>query len=579
MFVRIDRISSFNIYLGQQKKGTCMKSGIKGVAAIITTGVFLVCGFAAYRTYKKINSISNTIELLEMANQKTKNSTTWKSKKNKVPPQFNVAEKPSNWLDVQQRVKDTVVQVFSNISEFNWLEPYKTPEQSESAGSGFFINEDGDIVTNYHVVAQAATVQIQIPSFGMERFDASIVGVSPDRDIALLKLKQEAREKISERMNPIPFLELGNSDNVLRSQEVLALGYPLGQTRLKSTLGIVSGRERLGYFGYIQITAPLNPGNSGGPALNAKGDVIGVNNRGIMEAQNVGYIIPINEIKSALCDLQKVPLLRKPTLGCIFTVATPEMVSYLGNPGTGGWYIAKVFEDTLLESVGVKEDDMLYAVNGHRVDIYGEMNVSWSEDKVSLFEYLNRLTIGDTINFLVYRKGERKDFTFKLEHKYLPSIRAIYPEFEPEATDYEIIGGMVVMQLNMNHISRLISRCPDLVRFGRVEHQHEPSLVITHIQQNSQAHKARVLRPGEIIEEINGEKVRTLDEFRKAILSNSPKTGYLTVRTEDKLYGVLAVDKIIRDEKTLSSQFFFKKSNLVQALSDLSLSGTGSLYS
>lgn len=554
-----------------------MKVGTKIALVLVLGGVFFVCGFAAYKVYQKYLAISGTVELLEMAHNKTKSLKSSKKNGSELPPQFKVAKKPSNWLDVQQLVKDTVVQVFANVSEFNWLEPYKTPEQSEGAGSGFFINSNGDVVTNYHVVAQAATVQIQIPSFGMERFDAKIVGVSPDRDIALLTLTDEARAKIAERISSIPFLELGDSDEILRSQEVLALGYPLGQTRMKSTLGIVSGRERLGYFGYIQITAPLNPGNSGGPALNAQGKVIGINNRGVMEAQNVGYIIPINEVKSALQDLHKVKLLRKPTLGCIFTVATPEMVRYLGNPGTGGWYIAKVFEDTLLEAVGVKEDDMLYAVNGNRVDIYGEMNVSWSEDKVSLFEYLNRLTIGDTINFLVYRKGERKEFTFKLEHKYLPSVRAIYPEFEPEATDYEIIGGMVVMQLTINHIGRLISRCPDLVRFGRVEHQHEPSLLITYVQPNSQAHKARVLRAGEIIEAINGEKVTTLDEFRKAALKSS-QSGYLTVRTEDKLYGVLALDKIIKDEQTLCNQYFFRKSNLVQVLADLSQTGTLTRY-
>lgn len=554
-----------------------MKAGTKITVSLVCIGIVSLCGFTAYTMYQKYIALSGAVELLEMAHQKTKSIKNDKKKSTKIPPHFKVTHRPTNWLEVQQMVKDTVVQVFANISEFNWIEPYKTPEQGESSGSGFFINDDGDFITNYHVVAQAATVQIQIPSFGMERFDAKIVGVSPDRDIALVKLTDEARTKIRERITAIPYLELGNSDEILRSQEVLALGYPLAQTRMKSTLGIVSGRERLGYFGYIQITAPLNPGNSGGPALNAAGKVIGINNRGVTEAQNVGYIIPINEVKSALQDLHKVPLLRKPTLGCIFTVATPEMVRYLGNPGSGGWYIAKVFEDTLLESVGVKESDMLYAVNGHRVDIYGEMNVSWSEDKVSLFEYLNRLTIGDTINFLVYRKGERKEFTFKLEHKYLPSIRAIYPEFEQEATDYEVIGGMVVMQLTLNHVGRLISRCPDLVRYGRVEHQHEPALLITYVQPNSQAHKARVLRPGEIIEEINGEKVTTLDEFRKAVLKN-PQNGYLTVQTQDKLYGVLAVDKILRDEQTLCNQYFFKKSHLVQALADLSNTGTSPRY-
>lgn len=471
----------------------------------------------------------------------------------------------SIWLGIQRKVKDTVVQVYAQTTEFNWLEPYKSPDQGEGVGSGFFINANGDLITNYHVVAQASSVQIQIPSFGMERFDMEIVGASPDRDIALLRATPEAQTKIKEKLKQIPFLALGDSDKVLRSQEVLALGYPLGQTRLKSTLGIVSGRERLGYFGYIQITAPLNPGNSGGPAVNTDGQVIGINSRGILEAQNVGYIIPINEVKSALDDLYKVKLLRKPTLGCLFTMATADMVKYLGNPVDGGWYIAKVFHDSLLDSVGIKEDDMLYAVNGFKVDIYGELNVPWSEDKVSIFELLNRFKVGDAIEFVIYRKGSRKVFTFKLEQKHLPVIRMIYPEFEPEATNYEVFGGMVIMELTFNHIGILISRCPELVRYSRSENQHEPALVITNVIPNSQAYKAHVLHRGSIIDKINGEKAKTLKDLRSLILKNK-QSRFITLSTDEDLLSVLSVDKIVQEEDGLAALYFYKKSNLITEL-------------
>ncbi len=101
-----------------------------------------------------------------------------------------IVTKNDPWLAVQPKVKDTVVQVFSQVGEFNWLEPYKTPNQSEGRGSGFFINEDGDIITNAHVVDQAKAVSIQIPSLGKEQFEVEIIGVSFDRDIALLRLKK-----------------------------------------------------------------------------------------------------------------------------------------------------------------------------------------------------------------------------------------------------------------------------------------------------------------------------------------------------------------------------------------------------
>ncbi len=120
------------------------------------------------------------------------------------------------WLNIQKKVKNTVVQVYAQTVEINWLEPYKSPEQGEGVGSGFFIDEHGSMITNYHVVAQASSVQIQIPHFGMERFDMEIVGVSPERDIALLKPTEEALAGIKGTLGSVPFLKLGDSDEVLR---------------------------------------------------------------------------------------------------------------------------------------------------------------------------------------------------------------------------------------------------------------------------------------------------------------------------------------------------------------------------
>jgi serine protease Do len=518
--------------------------------------------FVFYNFISRHNDFKNYKEIL----LKEKAPTSEKQAQPVTPTRIASTKTGKTWLDIQKQVKDTVVQVYSQISVTNLFEPYKTPEQGEGAGSGFFINDKGNFITNYHVVAQAINTQIQIPSFGMERFDAEIIGVSPERDIALLRLTKESYDKIKKKLGKIPYLPLGNSDAVLRSQEVLALGFPLGQIRLKSTLGIVSGRERLSFFGYIQITAPLNPGNSGGPALNAEGDVIGINAKGVLEAQNVGYIIPINEVKNALNDLYKIKLLRRPTLGCIFHHGNQELLKYLGNPGDGGWYIAKVFENALMESIGIQEDDMIYEANGFAVDMYGDVNVPWSEDKISFFELLNRFKTGDNMQFVIYRRGSKKVFNFKLEHKYLPPIRQVYPEFEPETMDYEVIGGLVVMQMSLNHINAMISHAPDLVRYFRSENQHEPAVLVTHVLPNSQAYKTRVLVPGEVVTDVNDIPIKTLADFRKAV-QKSKTSHYLTIRTDDNYYGVMSIDKIIKEEDLLAGRFFFKKSKLIDALS------------
>lgn len=518
-------------------------------------------GYVFYHFYTSYRTLKHYKDIVKLEQEKQPTCDQVKV----LPTRIASSKTGKTWLDIQKDVKDTVVQVYSQTSETNLFEPYKTPDQGEGCGSGFFINEKGDIITNYHVVAQSICTQIQIPSFGMERFDCDIIGVSPERDIALLKLKKDAQEKIEKKLTKIPHLTLGDSDQILRSQEVLALGYPLGQVRLKSTLGIVSGRERIKYFGYIQITAPLNPGNSGGPALNSEGEVIGINSRGVLEAQNIGYIIPINEVRHALLDLYKVKLLRKPTLGCLFTPATPDLVKFLGNPPEGGGYIAKVFENTLLEDIGVEEGDMLYEVNGYKIDIYGDVNVPWSEDKISFFELLNRFKLGDELNLVIYRHGKRKIFSFKLSHKKLPPVRQIYPEFEPETTDYEIIGGMVIMQLSLNHVGAFVSRSPELVRYFRPEAQHEPAIAITHVLPNSQTYQTRLLVPGEIIDEVNGVHVKTLAEFREAV-KKSKTSRFLTIQTTNNLYAALSIDKIIKEEDQLAGRFFFKKSKLISLL-------------
>lgn len=166
-----------------------------------------------------------------------------------------------SWGGLQKELQDTVVQIFVNKSEISILEPYRVPEQTQSLGSGFFISESGEIVTNAHVANQASSLLIQIPSFGKRQFEADLVGIMPEKDFALLKLRDTDIEFIKNSLGRFPVLSLGDSDQIARADEVMALGYPLGQQSLKSTTGVISGREG----GMVQMSAAINPGNSGGP--------------------------------------------------------------------------------------------------------------------------------------------------------------------------------------------------------------------------------------------------------------------------------------------------------------------------
>ncbi|HTM05873.1 MAG TPA: trypsin-like peptidase domain-containing protein [Patescibacteria group bacterium] len=430
------------------------------------------------------------------------------------------------WRPVQEKVKDTVVQIFSQIAAVDLLQPYKTPAQGTSCGSGFFINDDGDIITNAHVVNQARGVWIQIPSLGKRIIDVEVVGVSPDRDIALLQLTDGSKKIIKDELGTIPFLPLGDSDTVCRSDDVLALGYPLGQQSLKSTTGVISGHEHH----YLQVSAAVNPGSSGGALVNINGEVIGINSAAILEAQNVGYAIPINDLKLILPDLYKTKLLKKPFLGVFFNNGSPELTEYLGNPSPGGCYVVGVLSGSTLDRAGVQKGDMIYEINNHKIDVFGEMKVPWSEDKLSIVDFVGRLPLGQELSLVLYRKGKRIELTAQFNIAVQPGVRKIYPGYEK--LDYEIFGGMVVMALTLNHIQMLIESAPGLADFTDFKQQSEPVLVVTHIFPNSPVHRARAVLVGSTLVDVNGMSVRTLDDLRIA-LKKGINSKFLTIASRD----------------------------------------------
>lgn len=481
----------------------------------------------------------------------------------------------NRWDWVHSKVRNMVVQLFVYRAEFNWIEPYKTPFQGMASGSAFFIDQSGLLMTNAHVVNGARGMFIQIPCFGKRRFDVEVIGVCPDRDLALVKVIPEDLEIIKKELGELPVLEFGDSDKIKRAEEVLTLGYPLGQQSLKSTMGVVGGRQPIDGNFMIQIDAPISPGNSGGPALDVSGKVIGINTATMdaERAQNVNYIIPSNEVKLFLKQLDQAPvfrdvrLLRKPFLGLLVSEGSEEMARFLGNPLTGGVFVPGVLPGSPLDKAEVKEGDMLYEIDGHVIDFYGEIQVDWNEERVSIVDYVARLDPGETVHLVAYRKGERREIEVQTVFADMLPVRVLYPEYE--TIDYEIIGGMVVMELAINHLPILMKVNPRLSKYFELEHQFAPKIVITHLLPNSEAMKSRVLRPGMLLDEVNGRKVTTLREFREAVKAGQ-STGYLTMRLAiESLGGILAVlsfDRVLEDEARLASTYFYTITSFVESL-------------
>lgn len=487
-------------------------------------------------------------------------------------------DKKLAWKEIQNMLKDSVVQVINQATDFNWIEPYKSPSQKESSGSAFFINDSDSaetiyLMTNAHVVDQSKIIYIQLPNISKDRFDVTLVAVSPDRDLALLRLTDDSLQKIKQGLgvSKIPYLNFGDSNTVSRADKLMTLGYPLGQQKLKSTSGIVSGQEHLGGQHFIQIDAPINPGNSGGPAINSEGEVIGINSAAIPNAQNVGYIIPINEVKLFLKhvklhqkDNNEPIVLKKPYLGVLFSNSSTSVAEFLGNPAPGGLYVSEVFKNSPFEHAGIKTGDVVYSLNGIAVDIYGEMKVKWSmDDKINIVDYVSTLTIGDEIKVDYYRKGQHMKTSFAFSENTPPGIRKMNPGYE--TIDYEVIGGLTIMPLTLNHIVILAQFVPEIVQYANMNKHTDPLLLITNVFINSTASRARVLGTGMIISEVNDEKVNTLDDFRRVVLK-SADSGYLTIKTTDSLFAAMPVKEIIADEQRLASIYLYKISNTFNKL-------------
>ncbi|MBU6425723.1 MAG: Do family serine endopeptidase [Rhodospirillales bacterium] len=246
------------------------------------------------------------------------------------------------------------------------------PQAVEAKGSGFIINANGTIVTNNHVVKGAKTVTVTL-SDG-DNFPAKIIGTDPKTDLAVLKI---------DAGKPLPFVELGDSKDVQVGQWVIAMGNPFGLGNTV-TAGIVSALGRdIGdgpYDRFIQTDAPINEGNSGGPLLNQKGQVIGVNTAILSPtggSVGIGFAITSDMVKRVVTQLIAHGKVTRGFLGVSAQMISPQMAQALKLPGANankdGALIAAVAPNSPAEKAGLKPGDVIIAVNGQTVKTPGDL--------------------------------------------------------------------------------------------------------------------------------------------------------------------------------------------------------------
>jgi S1-C subfamily serine protease len=297
--------------------------------------------------------------------------------------------------------------------------PFGTTETQRALGSGFVIDKAGHIVTNYHVVRGASTIQVSFSN--NERFKAKLVGVDPSTDVAVLRVKVKSRALKS--------LPLGNSESVRVGDQVIAIGNPFGLDR-SVTSGIVSAVQRrieapnqLSISHVIQTDAALNHGNSGGPLLNAQGQVIGVNAQIETGGQSqgnvgIGFAIPINTVKDVVAELIKHGKVEHPFLGIEGKTLQPNIGRLFHLPVTSGVLVASVRPGSGAAKAGLKPATSQVTVEGESWPAGGDVIVKVDGRPVPSIERLVDLiaskTPGDKIELEVVRGTSRIDLNVKL---------------------------------------------------------------------------------------------------------------------------------------------------------------------
>jgi len=281
-------------------------------------------------------------------------------------------------------------------------------------GSGFIVSSDGYVLTCNHVVddKEADYTVILDPD---HKYSATILARDPLIDIAILKI--EAKN--------LPFIKIGNSDNVELGESVLAIGNPLGEFEDTLSLGIISGLSRkitaysginskaTNLRGLIQTDAAINPGNSGGPLVDMQGKAIGINSAMIAGAENIGFAIPINYIKDDLYEVRNTGKIKRPFLGIKYILLNDEIAETNKLDYDYGALIVRemfgespVAKDSAAERAGVKEYDIVLEINGEKIT---------QENPLS--QVLSKFQVGETIELKIVRGKTVKIVAVKLKEK------------------------------------------------------------------------------------------------------------------------------------------------------------------
>jgi Do/DeqQ family serine protease len=364
---------------------------------------------------------------------------------------------------------------------------FERRQQNTSLGSGVIIDgERGLILTNAHVIQRSGTIKVVLQD--EREYEARIVGTDPDSDLAVLKI--EPREKL-------PSIAMGNSDDLMIGETVIAIGNPFGFSHTVTT-GVISALNRSirtedrVFQDFIQIDASINPGNSGGPLLNINGQLIGINTAIYAKAQGIGFAIPIGKAQRIVSDLIQYGEVKQAWIGLVVQEIDEKIARYLNYPGRKGVMVKAIETESPAQQTGLREGDILIALGNKKI--------------TGLDDYLaasKDVTAGDTLEIQIWRSGRTHSMSIK--PKEFPIERA-------DTLAWSLLGIKVEDLTPKNRRDFRIS-----VKEG---------VVIAEVRGGS--YLARIgARPGDVIRQIDDTGISTREEFRKALVKSRQKSSLI----------------------------------------------------
>ncbi len=434
--------------------------------------------------------------------------------------------------EVDASIKDSIVKIYTVATVPRYLEPWNT-SMSRSSGSGSIV-QGNHILTNAHVVANHTFIEVR--RYGeRKRYRARVVSVSHQADLALLEVEDAS---FFQRAKPLDFGVLPQIQ-----QKVTVYGFPTGGDTLSVTTGIVSRIEHNRYvhsgesFLAVQVDAAINPGNSGGPAI-SNGKIVGVVMQQRTNAQNIGYLVPIEMVKHFLKDMEDGRYDGFPDIGLVtqrLENPTLKKMSGLDENQTGQLVISKLYNCNSSDQFHV--GDVITAIDGHQISDDG--TVEFRHHAYTSYKYYQDLhQIGDTLVLDILRGKEKKKIPLTLTHKEddFLLVKTMRYDVMPR---YFIFGGYVFSPLTSNLLSSTRSPLLPLRAMAEKWATKERQDVVILVKVLAAGYNRGDHGIGMwMVDKVNGESFKTFDEFYQKVTQSKGKF----LRIEDESGAMIAID-------------------------------------